>query len=97
MLEDSSYSEFLSDRKQRVRLYGEVSASVDVVSGIPQVMVLRSSLFILYTFKHIHIVGNHIMNYADDTTICTVIPRPHSRPQVMESLNQDLAAIDSWC
>ena len=33
----------------------------------------------------------------DDTQICAVIPRPLSCPQVIESLNQDLAAINSWC
>ena len=37
------------------------------------------------------------MRYADDTTIYAVIPRLLSRPQVLESLNQDLAAINSWC
>ena len=33
----SIVSEFLSDRRQRVRLDGKVSASVDVVSGMPRV------------------------------------------------------------
>ena len=36
-----------------------------------------------------------MFGYADDTTIYTVIPRPISRPQVMELLNQELAAIYS--
>ena len=35
------------------------------------------------------------MGYADDTTIYAVIPRPLSPPQVMESLTQDLAALNS--
>ena len=43
-----------------------------------------------------HIVGNHIAGYVDDTTIYAVIPRPLLRPQMMESLNQDMAAINSW-
>ena len=33
----SIVSEFLSDKRQRVRLDGKVSASVDVVSGVLQV------------------------------------------------------------
>ena len=37
------------------------------------------------------------MCYADDTTIYAIIPRPLSRPQVMELLNQDLAASNFWC
>ena len=37
------------------------------------------------------------MGYADVTTIYAVIPKSLSWPQVMESLNQDLTAINSWC
>ena len=33
----STVSEFLSDRRQCVRLEGKVNASVDVVSGVPRV------------------------------------------------------------
>ena len=40
-------------------------------------------------------VGNHIESYADNTTIYAVISRPLSHPQVMESLNHDLAEFDS--
>ena len=34
---------------------------------------------------------------ASDTTIYAVIPRPLLRSQVMNSLNQNFAAINSWC
>ena len=40
-------SEFLSDRRQRVRLEGKFIALVDVVSGVPQDSVLGRLLFIL--------------------------------------------------
>ena len=36
------------------------------------------------------------MGYADDTTIYAVIPMRLLRPQVIESLNQDLTAINSF-
>ena len=61
---------------------------------LPRV-ALRPLLFILYTSELFHIVGNHIVGYADSTTIYGVFPRPLSRPKGMESLNQDLAAINS--
>ena len=67
---------------------GKVSESVDVVSGVPQGSVLGPLLFILYTSELFHIVGNHIVGYADDRMIYTV---------VMESVNQNLAGINSWC
>ena len=63
-------SEFISDNWQRVRLDGKISVSVDVVSRVPQSSVLGPLLFILYTSE------NHILGYADDTAICSVIPTP---------------------
>ena len=60
----SIVSQFLSDRRQRVRL-----GSVDVVSGISQVNVLRPLLLILYTPELFHIVGHHMVGYADITVI----------------------------
>ena len=93
----SMVSEFFTDRRQGERLKGNVSASVDVVSGVPQGCVLGPLLFILYTSELSHIVWIHIVCYADDTTSYPVIPRPLSRPQMMELLNRHLAAIYYWC
>ena len=78
-------------------LDGMVSASINVVLGAPQGSILGPFLFILYTSELFHIVGHHIVGYTDDTTIYEAIPRSHSSPQGMESLNQNLAAINSWC
>ena len=64
--------------------------------SISQGSVLGSLLFILYTFELFYIVGNHTVGYAVDTTIYEIIPRPFSVSQVMQSPNQDLAAIHSW-
>ena len=85
-------SQLFSDRMQCERLDGKVSESVDVVSEVPKGSVLGPFLFILYTCEFFYI-ENHIVGYAKDTTIYAVIAKPLSRPQVMESLNQDLVAI----
>ena len=90
----SIVSQFFSDRRQRVRLDDEISASVDLVS---EVAVLESFLFILHPSDPFHIVGHHIVGYADNTTMYAVIPRPLSHYQVMELLKQNLAAKNSWC
>ena len=51
----------------------------------------------LHTSELFYVVGNHIVSYADDTTIYAVIFRQLLRSEVMKSLNQDLAEINSWC
>ena len=79
-------SEFLRNRRQSVRLPSKVSASINVVSGVLQYSV------VLYTSELFYIVGKHIVGYMNNTTVYAVIPRSLSRPQVLESLNQDLAA-----
>ena len=50
--------------------------SLNMVSGVPQGSDLQPLLFILYISELFHIVGNHIVGYAEDTTIYAVIPRP---------------------
>ena len=64
-----------------MRLEGKVSASVDVVSGVPPGSVLGSLLFIFYSLELFHIDGHHVVGYTDDTTIYTVIHSPLSRLQ----------------
>ena len=65
--------------------------------GVPLGSVLGPLLFIVYTFKLFHIVGNYIDGYADHTAIYAVILIPISRPQVIALLNRELAAFYSWC
>ena len=40
---------------------------------------------------------NQLVAYADDATLIAVIPSPHHRHFVSESLNRDLAKIYDWC
>ena len=68
-----------------------------MASGVPQGSVFGPLLLILYTFELFHIIGTHIVGYADDTTIYAVIARQSSRRQVTELLNQYLAAVKFGC
>ena len=78
-------------------LEDKVSASVNVVSEVGQDSVLGPLLFILCTSKLFYIAENHIVSYAEDSIVFAVILRLLSHPQVIELLNQDSAAINSWC
>ena len=82
---------------QHVCLDCQVNALVDVVSGVSQGSVLEPFLFILYTSKRFHIVENSFVGYMNDTKIYAVITTLLSRPQVIESLHQNVTAINSWC
>ena len=62
-----------SDSRQRV--VDKISVLIDVVSGVLQGSVLEPLLFILYTSELFHIVGKHMVAYANDTTTYAVIRR----------------------
>ena len=64
-----------------------MSVSADVVLEVPVGSVLGPLLFILYTSELFHIVGNHMVGYANGTTIYAVFPKPLSGSQVTESIN----------
>ena len=78
-----------------MRLDGKASVSLGVVLGVCHGSVLELFLLILCTSKLF--LEKYMACYAYDTVICAIIPRSLSRRQVMTSLNQDLAGINSWC
>jgi len=62
---------FLSDRKQRVQLYGVYSSWPSVLSGVPQGSILGPLLFILYIndLPDSLNVDSNIYLYADDAKL----------------------------
>ena len=93
----SIIGEYLSGRSQVVGVDGSSSASVDVVSGVPQSSVLGPLLFLVYTSKLFSLVSNTLVGYADYTTLLGVVPEPSDRTSVIDSFNADLAVISDWC
>lgn len=63
-------SSYLTNRKQRVRLFQTTSTLTDVTSGVPQGSVLGPYLFALYMSSY-HSCGQYtrVVKYADDVTI----------------------------
>ena len=98
------FKDFLTNRQQRVSVEGNFSKFKPVVSGIPQGSVLGPLLFILYTVDMWNNLENKIIPYADDTslyaddtTLYAEAASPSDRISVANSLNRDLAKIQSWC
>ena len=66
-------SSYLSNRKQRVKLFQTVSSLTDVTSGVPQGSVLGPYLFALYMSTYNSFCADtKVVKYADDVTI--IIP-----------------------
>ena len=89
--------DFLTDRKQHLVVDGHYGEWRSVISGVPQGSVLGPLLFILYTHDTWIRLENQLVAYADDATLIAVMPSPHHRNLVSESLNTDLAKVYDWC
>ncbi len=80
---------WLSNRKQRVVIYGTAS---DWALVVPQGSLLGPFLFIIY-INHIDVgLNNFISKFADDTKIDNSIITDHDRM----SLQEDLRKISEW-
>ena len=69
----SILTQFLSNRSQHVMVDGCRSKLVDVVSGLPQGIVLGPLLFLPFTCEHFSILVNKLIGYADASTLMAVV------------------------
>ena len=76
----SIWTEFLSDRWQRVLVDGAASEWILIISGMPQGSVLGPLLFILYASKMFQQVENRLFAYAGDSTLLEVVRKPADIP-----------------
>ena len=84
---------FLSCRTQQVILDGCSSATVPVISGVPQGTVLGPLLFLCYVNDIPSCVSSNIrLYYADDILIYRVITRDVDS----DELQKDLASLQRW-
>ena len=61
--------QWLTDRRQRVLVNGEVSSYKSVLSGVPQGSVLGHILFLVYVNDLEEGVTGKILKFADDTKL----------------------------
>ena len=86
------FSDYLTDRKQRVVLPGVNSSWTSVKAGIPQGSILGPLLFLLY-INDIVVDINSSIRLADDTSMYIIVDDPI---QAAEQFSLDLAKIHRW-
>ena len=83
---------WLSGQKQRVTLNGQCSSWKDVLSGVPQGLVLGPILFLIYINDVDESVACKVLKFADNTKICSVV----NSQEDIESLHNDLKNLVKW-
>lgn len=88
------FSNYLSDRMQRVSVNGGYSEWAPVTGGVPQGSILGPLLFQVFMNDLPTVVTSCTINlYADDTTIYYANTDPD---HVIRALNEDLQFIADW-
>ena len=87
------FSDYLSDRKQRVVLLGLSASWTSVKAGVPQGSILGPLLFLLYINDIVVDINSSIRLFADDTSLYIIVNDPI---QAAEQFNLDLATTHHW-
>jgi hypothetical protein len=85
---------FLTNRKFKVSVEGELSSPRKVAAGVPQCSVLAPILYSLYINDAPAAPGIHLALFSDDT--CVYATGKHER-RVLSKLQRGLTAVGSWC
>ena len=89
---------YLYKRTQKVRVNGEFSTTIPVLSGVPQGSVLGPALFLIFVADVTPLVQNFVSLYADDTKLFSYILESATAMIHTEvSLQTDLNNLAIWC
>lgn len=87
------FSDYLSNRQQRVCIKGYSSSWLPVSAGVPQGSILGPVLFLIYINDIVHDIGGNIRLFADDTSLFIIV---HDPVAAANQMNKDLATIYLW-
>ena len=85
--------DFLSFRKQRVVLNGQVSQRTSIEAGVPQGSILGPLLFFIYINDLSDDLLTNAKLFADDTSLFSIV---HNINTLVAHLNTDLKRISNW-
>ena len=83
---------WLTDRRQRVIVEGEISNWKPVLSGVPQGSVLGPILFLIFINDLDDDLSSKVLKFADDTKVF----RPVKTDTDKETLQDDLTKLVTW-
>ncbi|CAI2726681.1 unnamed protein product [Schistosoma spindalis] len=89
-------SNFLHDRRQRVRVNGALSSWVPLESGVPQGTILGPLLFLLYVNELPTVAKSSVLLFADDIKIWRPIHNMSDRMVLQNDLSSLVAWLDRW-
>ena len=87
------FSSYLTGRKQRIVINGQVSEWLSVLAGVPQGSILGPLLFLIYINDIVKNLGCSIRLFADDTSLYIIVDSPDGAAY---HLNVDLNSISTW-
>ena len=87
------FSDYLSDRKQRVIIPGVQSNWADVKAGVPQGSILGPLLFLVYINDIVSDIQSNIRLFADDTSLYLIVEHANVSADI---LNTDISKITEW-
>ena len=88
--------QWLTDRRQRVVVDGEVSNGKPVLSGVPQGSVLGPILFLIYINDLEEGVTSKILKFADDTKLFRKIKGNGDKQQLQDDIDKLIKWSEKW-
>ena len=89
----SWFSDYLSNRRQRVVLPGTHSDWINIEAGVPQGSILGPLLFLIYINDITSEIQSEIKLFADDTSLSIIIDNPE---RANRTLSSDINKIQTW-
>ena len=88
--------QWLTDRRQRVVVDGEVSSWKSVLSGVPQGSVLGPILFLVYINDLEEGVTGKILKFADDTKLFRKVKEIGDKQNLQDDIDKLVKWSDKW-
>ena len=87
------FRSYLTDRRQRVTVFGVTSKQLPVYSGVPQGSILGPALFLLYVNDLLEApTSSRAVMFADDTKLFSTIKSHYD----VTALQNDLGTLEHW-